>query len=100
MFDENLHLRKAVRYLYGTYLVVVFVICFYWTGSQTGPALPLIKLQAMLFGGRYFGVLTVFILAVPLGIAGRLLAHLLERLSSGGGGPTNRHGGDGADTDK
>ena len=79
MFDENLQLSKTPKYLYGTYLVLVFLISFYWTASQTGPAVPLIKLQAMLFGGRYFGVLTVFILALPLGLAGRLLAHLLDR---------------------
>jgi hypothetical protein len=79
MFDENLRLSKTAKYLYGTYLVLVFILSFYWTGSQTGPALPLIKLQAMVFGGRYFGVLTVFILALPLGVAGRLLAQLLDR---------------------
>jgi hypothetical protein len=81
MFDKNLQLGKTARTVYGTYLVLVFVICFYWTGSQTGPAVPLIKLQALLFNGRYFGTPTVFILALPLGIAGNLLAHLLDRLN-------------------
>jgi hypothetical protein len=79
MFDENLQLGRTAKYLYGTYLVLVFLICFYWTASQTGPAVPLIKLQGMLFNGRYFGVLTVFVLALPFGIAGNMLAHLLDR---------------------
>jgi hypothetical protein len=79
MFDKDLQLSKTARYAYGTYLVLVFVICFYWTASQTGPAVPLIKLQAALFNGRYFGVPTVFVLALPLGTAGNILAHLLDR---------------------
>ena len=81
MFDKNLELSKTAKYLYGAYLAFVFLISFYWTGSQTGPAVPLIQLQALLFGGRYFGVPTVFLLALPMGIAGRLLAHLLDRLA-------------------
>jgi hypothetical protein len=79
MFDENLQLGKTAKYVYGTYLILVFAICLYWTGSQTGPAVPLIKLQALLFNGRYFGVPTVFVLALPLGLAGNVVIHLLDR---------------------
>ena len=77
MFD-NLGLSKPAQYLYLVCLVFAFAIALYWTVTNTGLSQPLIWLQSKLFFGRYFGVLTVFLSALPIALGGQLLAYLLD----------------------
>lgn len=77
MFD-NLGLSKPAQYLYLACLVLAFGIAFYWTLTETGLSQPLIWLQSKIFFGRYFGVLTVFLSAVPIALGGQLLAYGLD----------------------
>jgi hypothetical protein len=75
---DNLGLSKPAQYLYLACLVFAFGIAFYWTVTNTGLSRPLIWLQSKIFFGRYFGVLTVFLAALPIGLAGLLLSYGLD----------------------
>ena len=77
MFD-NLGLSKPAQYFYLVWLVLAFAVSVYWTITNTGVSQPLIWLQSKVFFGRYFGVLTVFLSALPLALAGQLLAYMLD----------------------
>jgi hypothetical protein len=75
---DNLGLSKPAQYLYLVCLVFAFGIALYWTITNTGLSQPLIWLQSKVFFGRYFGVLTVFLSALPIALAGQLLAYMLD----------------------
>ena len=75
---ENLGLSKPAQYLYLGCLVLAFGIALYWTMTNTGLAQPLIWLQSKIFFGRYFGVLTVFLCALPIALVGQLFAYALD----------------------
>ena len=77
MFD-NLGLSKPAQYFYLACLVFAFGIAFYWTITNTGLSQPLIWFQSKIFFGRYFGVLTVFLSALPIALGGQLLAYALD----------------------
>lgn len=77
MFD-NLGLSKPAQYLYLVCLVFAFGMALYWTMTNTGLSQPLIWLQSKIFFGRYFGVLTVFLSALPIALGGQLLAKILD----------------------
>ena len=77
MFD-NLGLSKPAQYFYLVWLVFAFGIALYWTMTNTGLSQPLIWLQSKIFLGRYFGVVTVFLTAVPLALVGQVLAFILD----------------------
>lgn len=77
MFD-NLGLSKPAQYFYLVCLVLAFGIALYWTMTNTGLSQPLIWLQSKVFFGRYFGVLTVFLSALPIALGGQLLAYMLD----------------------
>jgi hypothetical protein len=77
---DNLGLSKPAQYLYLVCLVFAFGIAFYWTVTNTGLSQPLIWLQSKIFFGRYFGVLTVFLAALPIALGGLLLAYGLDAI--------------------
>jgi hypothetical protein len=75
---DNLGLSKPAQYFYLVWLVFAFGIALYWTITNTGLSQPLIWLQSKIFLGRYFGVLTVFLSALPIALGGQFLAHILD----------------------
>jgi hypothetical protein len=75
---DGLGLSKPAQYFYLVCLVLAFAIAVYWTITNTGLSQPLIWLQSKIFFGRYFGVLTVFLSALPIALVGQVLAYLLE----------------------
>ena len=77
MFD-NLGLGKPAQYFYLAWLICAFGIALYWTMTNTGLSQPLIWLQSKIFLGRYFGVVTVFLTAVPIALVGQVLAFMLD----------------------
>jgi hypothetical protein len=77
---DSLGLSKPAQYFYLVWLVFAFGIALYWTMTNTGLSQPLIWLQSKIFFGRYFGVLTVFLSALPIALGGQVLAHVLDAM--------------------
>ena len=55
-------------------------MALYWTVTNTGISQPLIWLQSKIFLGRHFGVLTVFLSALPIALGGQFLAYGLDKI--------------------